>query len=169
MPRRGAWPSFAAAVLVLALAGCATAPISPEVMGQVNKEIGLAELLQDPGAYQGEVVLLGGRIIQTENIDGATELMVLQTPLENGARPQGGDLSQGRFITRLAGYADPAVYAPGRLLTVAGRMSGTDVRPLGQIAYRYPVIEALDVHLWQGRQRDGYPNVFFSIGVGTVF
>jgi len=156
-------------LLLLALAACAAAPISPEVLGQVNKEIGMARLVADPDAYVGEVVLLGGRIINVANLPEATEVEILQTPLENGQRPQGGDISEGRFLVRLSGYADPAIYVPGRLITVAGRVAGAEVRPVGQVEYRYPVLEALDVHLWQGRQQNGYPNVFFSIGVGTIF
>jgi outer membrane lipoprotein len=160
---------FLLLLLALVAVSCATAPISPEVMGQVNQEIGMPQLAADPEAYRGQVVLLGGRIIQTRNLSGVTEIEVLQTPLENGQRPQGGDVSQGRFLARLPDYADPAVYAPGRLITVAGRVAGAEFRPLGEVEYSYPTLDALDVHLWPGRERDGYPNFFFSIGVGTVF
>jgi len=163
-------PLAAPLLLLLALLlSCAAAPISPEVLGQVNREIGMAELAASPQAYTGQVVLLGGRIIAVQNLPEATEIEVLQSPLVNEERPQGGDVSEGRFVARLPGYADPAVYAPGRLITVAGRVVGSEARPVGQVEYRYPVLEALDVHLWQRRQQDGYPNVFFSIGVGTIF
>jgi len=159
---------FMLLLLAALLASCAAPPISPQVMGQVNREIGMAQLAANPEAYIGQVVLLGGRIVQTRNLPQATEVEVLQSPLNDDERPEGGDVSEGRFLIRLPGYADPAVYAPGRLITVAGRVTGVERRPLGEIEYRYPVLEALDTHLWQGRQY-GYPNVFFSIGVGTAF
>ncbi len=164
------WPVPLLLLLLAVLAtSCATAPISPEVMGQVNQEIGMAQLAADPQAYLGEVVLLGGRIIEVRNLPQATEVEILQTPLLEGQRPQGGDISEGRFLAMLPGYVDPAIYTAGKLITVAGRVAGSQLRPVGQVEYRYPVLEALDVHLWQGRQRNGYPNVFFSIGVGTFF
>ncbi len=174
MPRAAAGPGpplAALSLLCLAalLASCAAAPISPEVLGQVNKEITMAELVANPQAHAGQVVLLGGYIIQTRNLPEASEVEVLEAGLDGDQRPQGEDTSQGRFLARLPGWRDPAIFSPGRQITVAGRVSGSQRRPVGQVQYRYPVLEALDWHLWPGRQADGYPNVFFSIGVGTAF
>lgn len=167
-PRLPAAASLALLALVLS---CATAPqLSPEVLGQVNRQVGMNELAADPQANVGQVVLLGGRIIKTENLPQATEIEVLQSPLDGDDRPEGGDVSQGRFLVLMPGYADPAIYAPGRLITVAGRVKGASPRPVGQLDYNYPVLDVLQVQLWQeGGQRNGYPNVFFSIGVGTIF
>ena len=46
-------------------------------------------------------------------------------------------------------FLDPAIYRSGRDITVAGEVQGSEVRRLGEIAYRYPVIAALELHLWK--------------------
>jgi outer membrane lipoprotein len=167
--RPAVWLAALASAAALLLASCASAPISPEVMGQVNKQIGMEQLKADPAAYVGQAVLLGGRIIATRNLPKTTEIEILHLPLGDDDRPKEGDLSQGRFLAVMPGYADAAVYAPGRYVTVAGRVSGSTLRPVGQIEYRYPVLEVLQAHLWQRRAQDGYPNVVFGLGVGTAF
>ena len=130
----------------------------------------MAQLTADPQAYVGQSALLGGYIIQATNLPQATEIEVLQSPLNGDYRPTGAERSQGRFLVRLKGFADPAVYARGRPLTVIGRVAGSEIRPVGQVQYRYPVIEAVNVHLWQEREQYGYyPAFTFGIGVGTFF
>jgi len=156
--------------LLFLLLSCAAPAISPEIKAEVDPSISFEELVRNPQAFQGQVVLAGGRIIGVQNLEGKTEIEVLESPLDDDDRPQGGDVSRGRFIALLEGYADPAVYSRGRLITVAGRVVGAEPRRVGQITYNYPVLDALQTHLWEEREQSyAYPNVFFSIGVGTFF
>ena len=52
--------------------------------------------------------------------------------------------------TRLSGgFLDPEVYAPDRLLTVVGWLTGSSPEKVGGYAYDAPIVDAYSVHLWQ--------------------
>jgi outer membrane lipoprotein len=68
-------------------------------------------------------------------------------------------------LVRFQGFLDPAIYASGRKLTVAGQVEGKVVRPLKEINYTYPVLSAREHYLW--RPEDVYSAPRFGIGVGV--
>ncbi len=45
-------------------------------------------------------------------------------------------------------FLDPAVYAPGRRITVVGEVVGEEERKIGEVPYRYPVIKVERIRLW---------------------
>ena len=60
-------------------------------------------------------------------------------------------------------FLDPEIYSKGRKLTVGGKVVGVRPQPLGNRLYRYPVIEAEELHLWPkkvsyARPYDPYPH-----------
>src|SRR5262245_51778331 len=92
--------------------------------------------------------MVGGDILATRPMPGATEVELLAKPLDGDGRPRHGDDSEGRVIVRASQFLDPAVYAEGRRLTVIGTVSGQEERKIGELPYRYPVVTAADLHLW---------------------
>jgi outer membrane lipoprotein len=81
------WQSvWLAAAAALAVAGCATA-ISQETLKTVDKDIRFEQVLENPDAYRGKVVLLGGEIISTENVPNKTVITVLQRSLGYNQKP----------------------------------------------------------------------------------
>jgi outer membrane lipoprotein len=161
------FPFFIIMAVVLLLIGCSHV-ISKDVLKQVDKNVTFAQLAKDPDAYKGKTVLFGGEIIETKNFADKSQVVVLQHPLDSRDRPVAGDVSEGRFIVTAPGLLDPAIYSPGRKITVAGQVVGKEKHPLGEIEYTYPVIEKQGLYLWPiERPASAEPQWQFGFGVGT--
>jgi outer membrane lipoprotein len=167
--RNKGFPLLCAMVAVLLLAGCAHV-ISKEVLQDVDASVNFVQLSKDPEAYTGKTVLFGGDVIETQNLSDKTLIVVLQHPLGSRGEPSAGDVSEGRFIITTSGFLDPAIYSPGRKITVAGTVAGKEVRPLGEIAYTYPIIEKRELYLWPEEEAvSDEPDVHFGLGIGVGF
>ncbi|MBI5026797.1 MAG: Slp/YeaY family lipoprotein [Nitrospirae bacterium] len=143
-------------VVLLLFSGCAHV-VSDEALKMVDTEISFKELLRDPEAYRGRVVLLGGVIIQTKNTKEGTIIVVLQKALDRWGRPIEEDVSAGRFLILYPGYLDPFIYSDGKEITVVGEVSGKKTMPLGEIEYVYPVISPKEMYLRKPFYRELYP------------
>jgi len=160
---------IAACVLLLVSGGSGCAPvISKEVMQDVDQGISFQEMQKRPEAYEGRTTVLGGDIIQTENYPDKTLLVVLHRPLDSRQRPEAEGTSLGRFIVKVSGFLDPAIYQAGRLITVAGMVTGKETRALGEVNYTYPILEKRELYLWprDGAAASGSIPVHFGIGIG---
>src|SRR5262245_33970586 len=71
----------------------------------------------------GERVRWGGTIVETRPAEHETCVEVVGRPLDDEARPRLTDETDGRFVACSPGFFDPAVYAAGRELTVAGTVA----------------------------------------------
>lgn len=153
----------------LVMTGCALV-ISQEALREVDQSVRFEQLLEDPEAYRGSTVLLGGDIIETQNLPEKTVMVVLQSSLGYRNKPATEDTSKGRFIVSVPGFLDPAIYRPGRKVTVVGSVVGKEVRPLGEIEYTYPVIAKQELYLWPSEEyyRRG-PGLHFGVAIGTGF
>lgn len=94
----------------------------------------------------------GGRIISITNQAQNTVLDVLHQELNNSGRPKTADKSQGRFRVYMQGYLEPAIYEPGRMITVLGKLAEHEQALVGSYPVSLPVIHASQMHLWQQRQ-----------------
>jgi outer membrane lipoprotein len=153
-------------VLVGGLLGCAACAsvFDPAMRRQVNPNVSFAHLAKDPTAYIGQIVILGGKIIEATNLEDSTRLIVLQHPTDSRDRPRTNKPSQGRFLIRVPEYLETALYSPGRVITVLGEVREPEVLPLGDTHYSYPVIEPRELHLWP--QDYQTPGVRFNFGIG---
>ncbi|MGE5174553.1 MAG: Slp family lipoprotein [Betaproteobacteria bacterium] len=153
-------PLLAAAIVLST--GCAR-PFPSRITDRVDKKVSFADLHKDPGSYKGKWVMLAGVIVAsiTEK-DGSTYLEVVQKPADNQGRPLRTDESGGRFIAVSKQFLDPAIYRGGRVITVVGEVVGDSVRPLGGMAYRYPLLAVEALHLWEPSYGPRY-----EIGVGV--
>ncbi|MBP1711981.1 MAG: outer membrane protein slp precursor [Deltaproteobacteria bacterium] len=152
--------------LLLALFACAPT-FSRQSLDQVETNISFQVLLQDPEQYRDRVVMFGGEIIQTRTEANETWVEVLQKPLDWQNRPQDADVSYGRFFVQFSGFLDPAIYAPGRKITVIGEVQGKRVERIKDLDYSYPVVSSRESHLWQLQSPSG-PAIHFGIGIGTI-
>jgi outer membrane lipoprotein len=126
-------------------------PLSKEILLQVDPALTFGDVQKNPDAYAGKMVLWGGVIIEAYNKQQETVLKVLQTELDYQKRPTRLDHSLGRFLIRQPDFLDPAIYKEGREITVAGKVAGKEVQPLGNSQYTYPVVAAKELYLWEWR------------------
>lgn len=152
-------PAVATALLA---AGCATVP--EPLQGEfVSTQPG-------EGAKGGARVRWGGEIISVEPKADLTCFQVLSRALSDAGRPRPGDESAGRFLACRRGFYDPAVFEPGREITVTGEVAGTETRRIGEYDYPLPRVDADVVYLWRERPeyvevRDAWgPTPFFYSG-----
>lgn len=131
----------------------ACAPFSRQALKQVDVTAPFREVQSAPQKYLNKTVLWGGMIVETNVKPNATFIKVVDKDLDHEKRPEEGDKANGRFIVRYPGFLDPAIYKPGRELTVIGTISGSDVQPVGELPYTYPVVEARQLHLWELRAK----------------
>lgn len=135
--------------VAMAVAGCASSPFPEDLARSADRALTLRELRSDPAAaHVGARVILGGEVLATTPKPGETEIEVLSRTLGAGDVPERGDSTAGRFLVRTPEFLDPAVYAPGRRLTVLGTVAGRSERRVGDLPYVYPVIGALRIKLW---------------------
>ena len=158
---------FLGICLLLAAVGCASG-ISQHARSQVTYHGSFAELHGGPDKYQGEIVMLGGRVIETKTFPTFSEITMLQLPLGTNNKPKESDRSEGRFLIRSNQFLDPAIYEKEGLVTVVGYVRGGEVRSIGDFPYAYPVVEAVELKPW-AKTVDSSPSVHFGVGVGTSF
>ena len=154
-------------ILILLVVACKKG-ISKQSRSQVTYTGDFAELQRNPDDYKDEIVLLGGKIIDTRVNANSSEIVALQLPLGGGDRPEVGDQSKGRFLIRSKQLLDPALYRKGMAITVVGRLVGNETRTIDEFKYNYPVIEPMEVKLWS-ENRYGGPSVHFGVGVFKSF
>jgi outer membrane lipoprotein len=152
---------------IVFVTGC-TAGISQQSRSKVTYTGTFSALQKTPDVYKGEVIMLGGKIIETKASSSLSELIVLQLALDNSDLPVNPDQSEGRFIVQAKQLFDPSVYQKDMLLTVVGTLNGSKVESIGGFAYNYPLIELIEIKLWPQGMRTR-PVIHFGIGVGTSF
>jgi outer membrane lipoprotein len=122
------------------------------------------------GVQASEPVRWGGVIAEVRPSQERTCFLIVDMPLDDSARPVRVDQSGGRFLACAQGFLDPEVYAPDRLLTAAGWLSGTSAEKVGGYEYLAPIVEAYSVHLWPERPEYGYawgPGPYWGWGPGV--
>jgi outer membrane lipoprotein len=162
---------FALAVLGLMVSlgafGCQY-PISREYRLQAREDLTAPMVQADPEAYKGDIVIWGGKILATANHADMTEITVLAAPLDSGEEPLSDAYSDGRFIARTGEFLDPEVFGRGKKVTLAGQITGTEERPLGETKYSYPVVEIKQIYVWAKEgyydERYYYPGYYGAYG-----
>lgn len=127
-------------------AGCAPV-ISQQLIAQAQK-IPFDEIVKDPEAWKGNIVILSGIILDAKNTQEGTLMEILQTPADSSGKPKDMDKSKGRFMALHKGFLDVEVYRRGREITIGGEITGKKVLKIGKIDYTYPFIKVYEIHLW---------------------
>ncbi|HAD04193.1 MAG: hypothetical protein A2091_09510 [Desulfuromonadales bacterium GWD2_61_12] len=141
-----------AALLLLLLTACSHVIGRPS-LDAVTPDLVLAAVKADPAAHAGQILLLGGVIL--DNAPGAnlSTLEIYSWRLDRYGEPVAVDEAAGRFLATSERFLDPALYQPGRLVTLTARVDGHELRPLGELTYDYPLLRIVELYLW----RNPYP------------
>lgn len=134
-------------LFVLAVASCTTVP--EQLQGEFPQ---LAPSQVDPGAF-GTRVRWGGVILATHHEENRTCLEILSRELDAYLRPEREDYTAGRYIACKDGFQDPEVFARGREVTTIGPIRNIRVREIEGFAYRFPVVDAERLVLWEKRRK----------------
>jgi outer membrane lipoprotein len=141
--------------LALTLAGCAS-DIPRPIREAPAEKIALAQALKYPEKHRTAVVRWGGAIASIENRRDETWIEIVERPLDADGQPRDTDQSAGRFLARVQGFLDPAIFAPKRLVTAAGKLDGNSTRTIGEHPYTYPVVHTDSIYLWPVPVRTEY-------------
>ncbi len=148
---------FFAILLILFASGCSHV-ISKDVRANSDPSLTVNQVRENPDPYKGKSVIWGGEIIQVINQkDGTTEIEVFQRPLDFRGEPKETDPSSGRFLVLDHRYLDPYIYWKGRKITVAGEITGEEVKPLGEMEYKYPLLTSKEIYIWPVHYYGPYP------------
>ena len=151
--------------MAAAFAACASGPRYDTA--RYSTSITPALAVKNNAALLDKEVLWGGLLINSINNEGATQLEILDYPLDSSQRPDTDLSPRGRFLAVKTGYLETADYAQGRLVTVAGRLTETRSGQVGQATYVYPVVETETVHLWPKVSNAPQTRVHFGIGINV--
>ena len=136
--------------LAIALLSACASDVPEGIRTSPPSAVSPAEARADAQRLLGVSVRWGGIIAKVENGRDQTVLEVVARPLDRDGSPLQTDNAQlGRFLARVPGFLDPAVYEAGRELTVRGRFQGVETRNIGEYPYRYPVVQVEQHFLWQ--------------------
>ena len=135
------------AVLATLFCGCATYPFSKSIRDQA-KPVTMAEVKAAPAEHTGSVVIWGGRVLQAVGSTNGSSLYVLKLPLKSSGEPDPYGVAAGRFIAQAKQFLDPELFTNGRLVTVAGEITGVKTEPLEHTQYTYPVVAIRELHSW---------------------
>jgi len=154
---------FIALLLFSIITSCTTSP--KFITTQVDKTLTPQRVNAEPNNSLKKIVLWGGTILDTRNLENSTQIEILAYPLDSSHRPLLDKKPLGRFIALQSGYLESATYSQGELLSVLGSVSVSQKGRIGEKLYTYPVIKAEKLHLWSAS--DGHSNTRFHIGIGV--
>lgn len=107
------------------------------------------EVRQNSESLIGHRVRWGGTIASVTNKESETWIEIVERELRRSGQPLDSDASAGRFLARIPGFFDPAIYDRGRQITVVGVIEKPMVKTIGEFSYLFPVV-AVDGHqLWE--------------------
>lgn len=130
---------------LLVTGGCAPGPWPPPDLQRTLAEgVAFTDLADEPEAYKGRLVLMGGRVLAAHPVTYGIRLEVLHLPLDKNGRPvEDLSRSEGRFVVAYAGDQEFA-FGPGRLVSVVGHVAGA----IMENGDPYPLVGAKALRIW---------------------
>lgn len=154
---------FLTLFFLLLLSSCASTPEFNTT--QVDRSLTPQGVVAEPAINLGKMALWGGTILDTRNLTEATRIEILAYPLDASHRPLLESKPLGRFIIMSPGYLEPTTYAPGRLVTVLGKVIENQTGKIGESSYTYAVINSEQLHLWSLDSGNKKTSFHFGLGV----
>lgn len=130
------------------LGGCASS-IPEQIRNAPEINPAPDEVRTNVSRFAGLTVRWGGVIASVDNQADETRIEIVSRDLSRSGRPHKQDFSAGRFIAKIAGFLDPAVFSKQREITVTGEVEKLEQHRIGQFQYTYPVVKVDQYQLWQ--------------------
>ena len=131
---------------ILLLCGC-THLISEKSRMQADHSIIFESMRENPDAYKGKFVVLGGLVTGIKRVSEGFQIEVIEYRLDSEEMPDTSGRSGGRFLVILPPDTGPATFRPGMLVSMAGEVVGKVIKPLEGTEYTYPVLVAREIHI----------------------
>ena len=128
--------------LVFLVVGCAH-QISNNSRALADRTITFAKLRENPDAYRGKFVVLGGVIAAVKDVQEGTQLEVVQHELDSRETPDETTISGGRFLAITPDILGISKCMPGTVVSLAGEIAGKKNQTLQGADYTYPVASTL--------------------------
>ncbi len=152
--------NFGLLVMLMLVSACGSR-YPTQIDQAVSSEATVSDIQQGLATDKGVTVRWGGVIANINNQEKQTWLEVVQLPIKSNGKPRDTDVSSGRFLVKIEGFLDPAIYAKGREFTVVGILSGMSDGKIGEFEYKFPVVAAQGYHLWPQTRELDYYNAYF--------
>ena len=146
------------------LTACANGPRFD--LSGVETALAPAGAMQDMAGMRDHIVHWGGSIITTTHLEDSTRIEVLAYPMDRYGLPDLSAKAQGRFVLLQSEYLEGADYAPGRLVSVVGKLTQTHSTRVGEAQMMFPVVQAQQLYLWPPNSRSSRTQFHFGLGVG---
>jgi len=147
---------------LILLNACTNLP--PEIKDAPLFDIAYSQAKQNIDKFNDAPVRWGGIIVEVENEQSSSLVQILYYPLSYYGRPQTSQTAEGRFVIKSPDFLDPAVYAKGTEITIAGTLKGDIERTIGKKTIRLPLILASAIHLWPKYENNNYYNGYGGYG-----
>ena len=141
--------------VLLFLSGCAS-KLPSAIAEPPPESFSVREVQRDPQAYLARPVRWGGEVIEVQNREESSDVLVLGRELKQKGEPKSSGKVDGRFIARFGGFIDPEELPKGKRITVSGPIIGLETGQVGEFPYPYPVVEVTAWHLWPDPQPRNY-------------
>ena len=161
---RSCGPSWGLAAVLLFVAGCVSSQLVPTDMEpQIARGISFEALKAEPEKFKGRVVVLGGKVLSAKRLKEATQIEVLQLPLDKADAPiMTLPQSKGRFLAYQEGFLDPATLPAGTAVSMIAEVTGAKTLPLDEAEYNYPTVKIRTLKIWpQERYVSPWPYPYY--------
>jgi outer membrane lipoprotein len=132
--------------LLLLVGGCAH-NLSKRSLALADRSITFGKLRENPDAYRGKFVILGGVIKAISHTPQGTRLEVVQYGLNGREMPDEASGSGGRFLALAPEKLPESVCGTGLLVSMAGEVVGKKVLFREGEEYVYPVIAVKELRI----------------------
>ena len=114
-------------------------------------------------------ILIGGTIVNNTRTTTGTQLEIIAYPLDSNHYPRIDNADGGRFLAVNASILDPTSFAPGKQVSLVGKLTSVVTGRLGEIDYSYPNLEISQIFLWTQNSGGGggFDNVNTTLHIGV--
>ena len=151
-------PALLLLLLLFTLPSCVSV-IRKDLMDQGIRGFSMAEVVKNPGLYEGKLFILGGRIVETKLTREGSLIEALYGPVNWAQEVDDLEKPTRRFLAlypKNGEILDPVIYGRGREVTIAAVFEGMRAGKIDDMEYQFPFFRAKQVYLWPRRAQIFY-------------